>query len=87
MVYLPPGSVCGVRLISEREIQRLNFKKANYWGVFAKNKKEDQSFESRLWSYGGRRVAMGKDFDPRTGKPADSKKAKFCGWMSLWQRK
>ena len=30
-----------VRLVSEREIQRLKFKKANYWGIFTENKKDE----------------------------------------------
>ena len=66
-----------VRLISEREIQRLKFKKANYWGVFAENKKDKLGFETRLWSYQSKRVATGKDFDPQTGKLTDNKKSKI----------
>ena len=69
-----------VRLISERETQRLKFKKAKYWGIFAKNKKDNRDFESRLWSYQGEKVATGKDFDPHTGKLTDGKKSEIL-WM------
>ncbi len=62
-----------VKLISERETQRLKFKKANYWGLYAKNLKDKKSFESRLWSYKGKKTASGKDFDADTGKLLKSK--------------
>jgi DNA topoisomerase-1 len=57
-----------VRLISEREGQRLKFKGAQYWGLYAQTLKDKKSFESRLWSYKGQKTASGKDFDPDTGK-------------------
>ncbi len=57
-----------VRLISERESMRLKFKSASYWGLYAKTLKDKKSFESRLWSYKGKKTASGKDFDPDTGK-------------------
>lgn len=57
-----------VKLICERETQRLKFKTAMYWGVYSKNAKDKKQFESRLWSYQGKKVATGKDFDPDTGK-------------------
>ena len=57
-----------VRLIAEREAQRLKFKSARYWGLYAQNLKGQKSFESRLWSYGGKRVAVGRDFDGETGE-------------------
>ncbi len=40
-----------VRLISEREAQRLKFKSASYWGLYAKTLKDKKAFESRLFSY------------------------------------
>ncbi len=57
-----------VRLISEREGQRLKFKNAKYWGLYAQTLKDKKSFESRLWSYKGKKTASGKDFDADTGK-------------------
>ena len=46
---------------------------ANYFGVYAQNKKTNQPFESRLQSYKGQRLATGKDFDEKTGKLLDTK--------------
>lgn len=57
-----------VRLIVERERQRIKFKKANYWGVTAVLAKDKSDFESTLHSYEGLRVATGKDFDGATGQ-------------------
>jgi DNA topoisomerase-1 len=65
-----------VRLLVERERARIAFHKANYWGlkaVFAKTKadQEPSSFEAELTHLGERRVAIGKDFDPGTGRVKD----------------
>lgn len=57
-----------VRLTTERELERLRFKKSQYWGVTAHLKKDGVDFESRLLTVGGKRVATGKDFDGETGK-------------------
>ena len=57
-----------VRLIVEREHERLRFRKSVYWGVEAENEKDSIKFNSRLLSYKGQRVATGKDFDARTGQ-------------------
>lgn len=57
-----------VRLIVERERQRIKFKKANYWGITADLAKEKSDFEATLHSYEGLRVATGKDFDGTTGQ-------------------
>src|SRR6056297_3018236 len=71
----------GLRLIVERERERIKFKKAVYWDLKAQLKKQaaggeandteaeaDYSFEAALESVDGKRVAGGKDFDPETGK-------------------
>ena len=63
-----------VRLISEREHERLKFKRTNYWGVVGKNKKSNVEFETRLFSYDGKRVALGRDFDSDTGELLADKK-------------
>ncbi|PIS11425.1 MAG: DNA topoisomerase I, partial [Bdellovibrio sp. CG10_big_fil_rev_8_21_14_0_10_47_8] len=52
-----------VRLIAEREQDRIRFKKAQYWGISANLEKAGVEFESRLLSLKGQRVATGKDFD------------------------
>ncbi|MNK06243.1 DNA topoisomerase 1 [compost metagenome] len=57
-----------VRLIVERELERVRFKKSAYWGVLAELSKDGVSFESRLQQYQSQRVATGKDFDGTTGQ-------------------
>ncbi len=62
-----------VRLLVERERERIRFHKAGYWGLkasFAKNEdgKESTPFEAELTHVGDNRVAIGKDFDANTGK-------------------
>ncbi|HUT12219.1 MAG TPA: type I DNA topoisomerase [Thermoguttaceae bacterium] len=61
-----------VRLIVERERQRMAFVSATYWdllGTFAKSNGE--SFEATLISVDGRKIPAGRDFDPATGKLKD----------------
>lgn len=57
-----------VKLIVEREHERIKFKKAQYWGVLAVLDKSNLEFESRILSIKGQRIATGKDFDGTTGK-------------------
>lgn len=57
-----------VRLIAERELERVRFKKSSYWGVLAELSKDGVNFESRLQLYKSQRVATGKDFDGLTGQ-------------------
>ncbi|UYL09837.1 type I DNA topoisomerase [Bdellovibrio sp. SKB1291214] len=57
-----------VRLIVEREQERIRFKKSAYWGVLAELSKDGVNFESRLQQYKQQRVATGKDFDGLTGQ-------------------
>lgn len=56
-----------VRLIVEREEERLRFKKAQYWGVRAELEKSKVQFEAKLHEWRDQRVATGKDFDGTTG--------------------
>jgi DNA topoisomerase-1 len=56
-----------VRLIVERELERIRFKKSSYWGVLAELAKDGVNFESRLQHFKNQRVATGKDFDGLTG--------------------
>lgn len=62
-----------VRLISEREHERLRFHKSEYWGLLAKNKKGEAAFEAKVYSLEGKKVASGKDFDPATGRLLEAK--------------
>jgi DNA topoisomerase-1 len=61
----------GLRLIVERERERIAFKKAVYWDLRANLRREqdppETTFEARLESVGGKRVASGKDFDAIDG--------------------
>ncbi|TVR70131.1 MAG: type I DNA topoisomerase [Spirochaetaceae bacterium] len=60
----------GLRMIVERERERIGFVASEYWDLQAVLEKsgETPSFEARLVEYGGNRVATGKDFDPATGR-------------------
>lgn len=62
-----------VRLVVEREHERIRFKKAAYWGVLAELNKDGVNFESRLQLWQNQRIATGKDFDGTTGKLNASK--------------
>lgn len=57
-----------VKLLVEREKERAKFKKAVYWGLKAKFAKGSVSFDAELFQVANQRVAIGKDFDPNTGK-------------------
>lgn len=61
-----------VRMIVERERERMAFRSARYWdllGLFARANQE--RLEAELASYEGRRIPSGKDFDPKTGTVKD----------------
>lgn len=65
-----------MRLLVERERERIAFKKSAYWdlkAVFSKaaSQKADDEFQAELTHVDGKRVASGKDFDPATGKLYD----------------
>jgi DNA topoisomerase I len=61
-----------VRLIVERERQRMAFVSASYWDLIARFATSDgKEFEAELVSVDGRRVPVGKDFDSATGKIKD----------------
>ncbi|WP_422478082.1 type I DNA topoisomerase [Pleomorphochaeta sp. DL1XJH-081] len=68
----------GLRMVVERERQRLKFKTASYWDIKANLHREDedssQQFEAKLESISGRRIANGKDFLAETGELAPHKK-------------
>ncbi|RMG40136.1 MAG: type I DNA topoisomerase [Planctomycetota bacterium] len=58
-----------VRLLVERELQRMAFRKAEYWDLKATVRTpRDEAFETTMAFLDGKRLATGKDFDERTGK-------------------
>jgi len=62
-----------VRLIVERERQRMAFVSATYWDLVATfNKQDEQQFRAELVSVDGRRIPAGKDFDAATGRLKDN---------------
>ncbi len=62
----------GVKLLVDRERERIVFDKSTYWDLKAKLhpklKDANKSFEAKLYSVDGVRVASGKDFDSTTGE-------------------
>ena len=59
-----------VRLIVEKERERRAFKSGSYWDLKATLEQEKSQFEAKLTSLGGKKLATGSDFDPKTGKIA-----------------
>src|SRR4051812_34184366 len=51
-----------IRLIVERERERMRFRSASYWDIIASHPTQPQ-FESSLSTLRGRKIASGKDFD------------------------
>jgi DNA topoisomerase-1 len=64
MPRLSAGRVQSVatRIVVERERARIRFRAASYWDIDAVFSKNDQSFDARLATLGGARVAAGRDF-------------------------
>ena len=56
-----------LRLMVDRERQRMRFKKASYWDILAELGFDGKTFDARLLSIDTKRVAQGKDFDETTG--------------------
>lgn len=58
-----------VRLIVQRERERMAFVSASWWDLLGKFAKDNgQQLEAGLMSVDGRRLTLGKDFDSATGK-------------------
>ncbi len=58
-----------VRILVQRELERLAFRSGTYWDLKALLKTDEGAeFESMLMTVGGKKVASGKDFDESTGK-------------------
>ncbi len=58
----------GLRMIAQRERERMAFKKASYWDLIAGLEKDKTPFQARSIEVSGKRLATGKDFDETTGK-------------------
>lgn len=63
-----------VRLLVNRERQRLAFKKGSYWDLEATLLHKKDEFGAKLVTVGGVKVATGADFDPDTGQIIAGKK-------------
>lgn len=62
-----------LRLLVQRERERISFKAAGFWDLLATfTKSNGESFTAELSQVAGKRIASGKDFDANTGK-LDSK--------------
>ncbi len=62
-----------VRMIVEREKQRMAFRAATWWDLVGRFAAEEgKEFEATLVSVGGRKIPSGKDFDPATGRIKDT---------------
>lgn len=58
-----------VRVLVQRELERLAFRSATYWDLKAGLATEKKAeFEAELAAVAGKRVASGRDFDENTGK-------------------
>ncbi len=64
-----------VRLLVERELERLAFHSGTYWDLKAQlspgENGQSNLFDAQLSTVGGKKVATGKDFDEHTGKIKD----------------
>jgi len=61
-----------VRLLVERERERMAFHPAEYWDVKAQLRTGGSGFEAVLTRIGRKRLATGKSFDPKTGLLANA---------------
>ncbi len=59
-----------VRLIVEKERERRAFKSGSYWDLKATLEQKKSQFEAKLTHLGGKKLAIGSDFDPKTGNIA-----------------
>lgn len=60
------------RMLVERERERMRFVSATWWDLLVTGRThEGQTFPARLTDVQGQKLAVGKDFDPLTGKLKD----------------
>ena len=70
-----------LRLVVDRERERMAFQAAEYWDLTAtfaatSGADEGRKFVARLTSVDGKRVASGKDFDDRGALTADAARSR-----------
>lgn len=68
-----------VRLLVQRERERLDFVAAGYWDLQAALEHDRQRFSATMVALGGRRLATGRDFDENTGKLREGSDALVLG--------
>ncbi len=61
-----------VRLLVEREEERRRFRKAGFWDLDARLRKEGRELTATLVRIADERLASGRDFDPATGRLKES---------------
>ena len=62
-----------VRLIVEREQERMDFRSATYWDLVGTFVAAGGTFQAYLVSVDGRRIPAGRDFDPKTAALKDAR--------------
>jgi len=62
-----------VKVVVNREKERRAFRKGSYWDLKATLLKDKNSFEAKLYTLGGTRLATGNDFDESTGRIAEGR--------------
>ena len=67
-----------VRMVVERERDRMKFCSAEFWDLSATFSAGDGAFAAKLNSLEGKRIAAGRDFDPDTGQLTDDAKGKVA---------
>lgn len=63
-----------VRLLVERELERVRFRSAQYWDIEANLATNGDTFTAKLVKVDDQSVATGKNFDPETGELKSSSK-------------
>ncbi len=64
-----------VRLLVKKERERRSFRKASYWGIKATLVKDKICFETKLFSLKNQKIAIGSDFDEKTGRLNENNKS------------
>ena len=68
-----------VRILVERERERIAFVSSDYWDLKAKLATDEGGFKARLIQVDGQRIAESKSFDAATGKLSDTRRAHLLG--------
>ncbi len=68
-----------VRLIVSRERERRAFQSGSYWDLEAALNFDSSDFKAKLVTLGGKKLAIGADFDPDTGRIIEGKDVVLLG--------